>query len=167
MKSFLRIWATPLVVGAFLIMGTTGVLMFFHLDTGLNKEIHEWAGLLMVVGGLAHLTLNWRPFTTYLKRPLASTIMALGAVVLGASFLTVGAAGGPEAAIGAVVGAVGEARVEVLAELAGKSTDQVIADISAAGLSGANGQSTLSGLAKGDRGLQMQAISAVFAKTAE
>lgn len=28
---YLRPWATPLTIGAFAIMSTTGLLMFFHL----------------------------------------------------------------------------------------------------------------------------------------
>lgn len=42
--SSLRKWATPLTIGSFLLMGVTGILMFFHLDIGLNKLAHEWAG---------------------------------------------------------------------------------------------------------------------------
>jgi len=68
--STLRNWATPLTVATFLFMGVTGILMFFHMDSALNKLLHEWGGWLMVIGVLAHLLLNWRPFTSYLKRPL-------------------------------------------------------------------------------------------------
>lgn len=39
-----RNWATPLTIGSFLLMAVTGLLMFFHLDTGLNKAAHEWLG---------------------------------------------------------------------------------------------------------------------------
>ena len=37
-----REWATPLTIGAFGLMSVTGMLMFFHLDTGFNKLAHEW-----------------------------------------------------------------------------------------------------------------------------
>lgn len=36
--------ATPLTIGIFLIMSVTGILMFFHWDTGFNKLAHEWLG---------------------------------------------------------------------------------------------------------------------------
>lgn len=36
-----REWATPLTIGSFLLIAVTGVLMFFHLDSGLNKLAHE------------------------------------------------------------------------------------------------------------------------------
>ena len=90
MKS-LRSWATPLVIGSFLIMGVSGVLMFFHLNTTLMKGVHEWAGWALLLGVVAHVVLNWRAFSTYFKRPLAAGIMGLGAVVLAATFLPVSA----------------------------------------------------------------------------
>lgn len=40
-----RQWVTPLMAGSFILMATTGILMFFHLDSGLNKTAHEWLGL--------------------------------------------------------------------------------------------------------------------------
>lgn len=149
----LRSWATPLVVGAFLVMGATGSLMFFHLDTATMKTIHEWAGLVMVAGGLAHLLLNWRAFTTYFKRPLASGIMALGAIVLGLTFVpnilpgvVEGAGLGPKV----VMDAMGNARIETLAELGGKSIEQLLADLSAAGIEGIDAAKTVKANAAGD-----------------
>lgn len=79
----LRIWATPLTIAAFIVMGATGVLMFLHLDSGLNKVVHEWAGWAMVIGVVAHVVLNWRAFSTYFRRPIARVMMAAGVVVLG------------------------------------------------------------------------------------
>lgn len=156
----LRSWATPLVIGAFLVMGATGSLMFFELDTATMKLIHEWAGLVLVAGGLAHLILNWRAFTTYFKRPLASGIMALGAVALGLTFVpnlipgvVEGAGLGPKV----VMDAMGNARVETLAELSGKTTEQLLADLGAAGIEGIDLAKTVKANAAGD-GEKLRAI---------
>ena len=43
--------ATPLTIGSFLLIAITGVLMFFHLDSGLNKLAHEWLGWAMIARG--------------------------------------------------------------------------------------------------------------------
>jgi hypothetical protein len=40
-KLALRTWATPLTMGAFLLMSTTGVLMFFKRNPGLITVVHE------------------------------------------------------------------------------------------------------------------------------
>ena len=54
-----REWATPLTIGLFILMAVTGILMFFHLDSRLNKLAHEWLGWLFVVGVVAHAAANW------------------------------------------------------------------------------------------------------------
>ena len=40
----LRSWATPLVIATFLAAGVTGILMFFHLDVGVNKLCTNGSG---------------------------------------------------------------------------------------------------------------------------
>jgi hypothetical protein len=37
-----RDWATPLTAGAFILMASTGMPMFFHLDRGIIHLAHEW-----------------------------------------------------------------------------------------------------------------------------
>ncbi|MBK5946103.1 hypothetical protein CCR83_06475 [Rhodobacter veldkampii DSM 11550] len=151
----LRSWATPLVIGAFLVMAVSGVLMFFHLNTGLMKGIHEWAGLVMVAGGIAHLILNWRPFMAYLRRPLARAIMALGVVALGLSFLPIAPKGmGPGPEMRALAGVAGKLRVEVLAELSGQTPEVLVARLAAGGVTDVTPQQTLADLAGGDAARQ-------------
>jgi hypothetical protein len=41
MMTIQREWVTPIAAGAFLISAVTGVLIFFHVDSGLNKVAHE------------------------------------------------------------------------------------------------------------------------------
>lgn len=163
----LRGWATPLVAGSFLLMGASGVAMFFHVETGLMKGLHEWAGWAMVAGGLAHLWLNRRAFGSYLKRPVAAGIMGLGAMLVAVGVLPLEAEGGPGAAVEAVTGAVAEAPVEELARLAGRDLPDVIAALAGAGLDGAGPQSSLADLAGGDRGAVLAGLAAVFAPAAE
>ena len=33
----LRRWATPLTIGAFMLMSIAGILMFFHINPGISK----------------------------------------------------------------------------------------------------------------------------------
>ena len=163
----LRSWATPLVVGSFLLMGASGVAMFFHVETGLMKGLHEWASWILLVGAGAHLWLNWRAFATYFKRPVAMGIMGVGAVLLGLSALPVAPEGGPGAAIEAVLGTVERAPVSVLADLTGQEVEAVVAELAAAGLPGAGAESTVAELAGDDRGLKFAGLTAVFTADAE
>ena len=70
----LRPWATPLTIGSFALMATTGILMFFHLDSGLNKVAHEWLGWAMVAGVALHATVNWAALKRHL---LANRVIEL------------------------------------------------------------------------------------------
>jgi len=156
----LRPWATPLVAGAFATMAVTGTTMFFHVETLLAKGLHEWLGWLLLGAGAAHLALNWRAFRCYLKRPLALAIMGAGVAAALATLLPVGPrTGGP----GAVIAAVAEAPVPVLAELAGRTEAAVIADLVAAGFATADARSTVAQLAGDDIGRQLGVLSAVIA----
>ena len=162
MKS-LRSWATPLTIAAFLIMGVTGVLMFFHLETTLGKVIHEWAGWLLVIGVGAHLILNWRAFSTYFRRPLPATIMGVGALMLALTFLPVGPSQDSGDISRIAVSALSGGQIETLAALAGSDTATVLAELGAAGIE-AQAADTPASLSGGDRMAQMQIITTIFAQ---
>lgn len=89
----LRTWAGALTIGSFVVVGTTGILMFFHLNTGLMKLAHEWLGWVMVVGAVAHVAVNWKAFLSYFRKPAGIAIIALLAV-LGVVSAFPGAGGG-------------------------------------------------------------------------
>lgn len=161
-----RGWATPLVAGSFLLMAATGVAMFFHVETGAMKGLHEWAGWALLAGAGVHLWLNRRALGAYLRRPLAAGIMGLGVVLTAGGMLVPEPQGGPAATVEAVLGAVERAPVAVLAELSGKDVPAVIAALEGAGLAGAGPDSTVDGLAGGDRGQAFAGLAAVFAPAA-
>lgn len=142
MNLHLRAWATPAIIGSFLVMSVSGVLLFFHVEPPLTKVLHEWAGLVMVAGGLAHLWLNRRPFTHYFRRPAARAIMGAGAVVLGLTFLPLAPSAAPQGP-GALIAALSPATVTQLADIAGKTPEAVLADLSAAGFAAGDPQATV------------------------
>ncbi|MGI3187014.1 DUF4405 domain-containing protein [Nioella aestuarii] len=158
--SALRKWATPLTVGSFMIMGVTGTLMFFHLDSGLNKLVHEWAGWAMLIGVGAHLVLNWRAFAGYFKRPVPLTVMLVSAAVLGASFVSTGAETRVNPLI-LVTGAVVRAPLSDVAALTGQSVDEILAQLQEMELA-ADANMAIADIAQGDRAVQAQILNTVF-----
>ena len=54
-----RDWITPITMGAFGLLATTGVLMFFHIDSGLNEAVHEWLSWVLLGGVALHAAVNW------------------------------------------------------------------------------------------------------------
>jgi hypothetical protein len=97
MKHALRLsqWAGPLTIGSFGVVAVTGILMFFHLNSGLMKVAHEWLGWLLVLGAVAHIIVNWRPFIGYFRRPAGVVVIAIPLVLGGLSFFPGGSQGRP------------------------------------------------------------------------
>jgi len=129
-----RDWATPLTIGTFALMGVTGVLLFFHLDRGMQKFVHEWGGWLMVAAVVVHSVVNWASFKRYLRRPSKGPVV-IGLcllVLVGSSFLQPAAKGASPSSI--AMKAVANAPLATVAALFGKPAEQARADLAAAGI---------------------------------
>jgi hypothetical protein len=113
----LRAWATPLTIGAFLVMAATGVLMFFDVRSGLVSEAHEWLSWVFLAGAAAHLVVNYRPLTLHLKSRWGRVSITAAAVLLVASVLPTGVESGHRLHH-AVEQAVVDAPLSTLASLA-------------------------------------------------
>jgi hypothetical protein len=159
-----REWATPLTMGAFGLMAVTGILMFFHLDTGLNKTVHEWAGWVMVAGVALHAVANAKAFIRHLT---ASTkgraIVVVFAVVLAGSFFSLPPSNKkPSAPPVVALKAIARAPLTSVAPLAGKSVDQLLVDLESAGIHVASSNESLEHALGGDRGRIGRAINVIF-----
>lgn len=157
--------ATPLTIGAFAVMGVTGILMFFHLDTGLNKTVHEWAGWVMVAGVAAHVVVNWRAFRNYfVSSRLGLGIISAGLLTLAVSFLPLtGAKPGsspPVLAMKAIV----RAPIASVAPIAGRSAAEIVDDLAKAGISLSSVEASIESVVGDDRGLQAKAMGILFRK---
>lgn len=159
----LREWATPLTMGSFALMAVTGVLMFFHLDSGLNKPAHEWLGWAMVAGVVLHSAANFGSFKRYFSQRAALAVIGAFLLVLGLSFLPLGdkGGGGKPAPVKAAEALI-DAPIPVLAQLTGKDAQTLVAQLNQAGIPVAadgNLRQAVSG-----RKQQMQALGLVLDK---
>ena len=69
--------------------GHETVLVFFHLDSGLNKTAHEWLGWLLVAAVVAHASVNWVSLRRYLLNSRrAQGVLVVSALVLAGIALT-------------------------------------------------------------------------------
>lgn len=156
----LRAYATPLTIGTFLIMGATGILLFFHTNTTLNKVVHEYVGLVMVAAVILHVVLNWRAFQTYFKRPVALTLMGASAVMLAASFVSLGEETGGTRPDMVVLQMVSSASLTDLAPIMGTDTADLVARLAEQGVTATPDQ-TLIDLLNGDMRGAITLLSAV------
>jgi Domain of unknown function (DUF4405) len=155
----LRPWATPVTIGAFLLMSATGVMMFFGWDRGLTSEAHEWFSWIFLAGVGAHIAANFRPFVNHLKSRWGKASIAVFSVILVASFFAGIGAGGQ--LLRAVERALVEAPLSTLASLTHTSPDALERKLSAHGIS-ANSKQSVRELAGENQLREMRLLEVVF-----
>lgn len=159
--SRVREWATPITVGVFVLMAATGVLMFFHADTSLQKEVHEWAGWVMVAGVAGHAVANWPGLRRYLRLGRPALLMGVFVLVLAGSFFAGGGADdGPPPPVMAMQ-AISRAPIGRVAALYGQSGEQARQALAAQGIVLASDEATLASAIGEDRGRLGQALRAL------
>jgi hypothetical protein len=63
-----RDYVTPFISLVFLIVGLSGVLMFFHLFDGYTEVAHELLGIFFIVCAIFHIILNWKGLRLHFKK---------------------------------------------------------------------------------------------------
>ena len=161
----LRPWATPLTFATFLIVGVTGIVLFFHTGGTLSRVVHEWIGFAVLAAAIVHVVLNWRPFKAYLKRPLAGFIMVAGVILTIATSVNFSSANaGPQLSPGMVFGALQSAPISAVAEVAGKDPDALIASLTAQGYTITAQDESITEIAGGDSGDARAILGMAFAR---
>ncbi len=156
-----RDWITPLTMGAFGLLAATGVLMFFHLDSGLNKTAHEWLSWVLVAGVAGHAAVNWPGLKRHLAGWRGRTALGVAALLLAASFVPLGAQGDGPPFMGAMRALV-DAPVPVLAQVARTTPEVMRQRLAEAGHAPASDADTAKTLAGSDFGDQMRLLSTVL-----
>jgi hypothetical protein len=128
-----RDWITPLTLGSFFLIAATGVLMFFHLDTAMNKTVHEWLGWALLAAVVAHGASNWLALKRHLTGRRGQVLVGVFVLLLGLSFIPLPGASS-EPPFVAPLKALGAAPVSALAAVAGVPAEQMRARLAAAGV---------------------------------
>lgn len=118
-----RGWVTPLAAGAFILSAVTGVLIFFHVDTGLNKLAHEWLSWVLLGAIVLHLIVNQGGLKRHLKSRSGQVLLGLFALLLALSFFSPGVKKEPP--FMAPVRALAVAPLPAVAQVAGVDTLQL------------------------------------------
>lgn len=164
MSLYLHKWATPLVAGAFLLMATTGILMFFHLDSGLNKEAHEWLGWAFIIGAGFHILSNFSGFKKKMTKPLSLKIVGVFMALLLLSFIPLEEDGGSGKMVArASMDGLMNAPISVVAQVVEKSPEELITILKANGIEAANAETSLLNAA-GTPEKAMKGLSLAFEK---
>jgi hypothetical protein len=130
----LRTWATPLTIGSFLLMVSTGLLLFFEWNTGLTTVAHQWLSWFFLIGVAGHLAVNFKPLQNLLKSTWGRASIAIFTTALIASVFSWGQVTGPQLER-PIMEALLEARLSVLAGMTHKEPETLVRELEANGLS--------------------------------
>lgn len=61
-------FATPITLWGFLVVGLSGVLMLIDLKTKNLVLIHDYVGLILILGIFLHSIANLKPFKAILQK---------------------------------------------------------------------------------------------------
>lgn len=157
-----REWATPLMAGAFLLSAVTGVLIFFHLDSGLNKVAHEWFSWLLLGGAALHITVNFAGIKRHLSTRKGQLLVGIFALILLFSFAPVGDSSEPP--FMAPLRTLAQTPLPTVALVAQTSPEQWQARLASAGLSPQSAQQSVSDLVGPDFRKQAQVLNTLLAQ---
>lgn len=158
-----REWATPLTMGAFFLMAVTGGLMFFHIEPGIGKDLHEWLGWLFIAGVALHVTVNFAGFRRHFLQGPGRWIVAgfVALTIVGLLAPAEEEEGGNPARLAAE--AVLKAPLGQVAALTGKDVAALKGALEAEGFAVAGTDQTLGAIAGEDRERRQHALHAVLA----
>ncbi len=158
-----REWATPITAGAFLLSAITGILMFFHLDSGINKAAHEWLSWVMVIGAVLHVTFHFNGFKRYFSSLKGQVIMGGFALLLTLSFLPVGGVSG-EPPFVSPIKSLSSTPLTTLAIVAEVTPEQMIERLSSVGITVQSNDQSVQDLIGGDLRKQMHLLNDLLAQ---
>lgn len=158
-----REWVTPIAAGAFLLSAVTGVVMFFHADTGLNKLAHEWLGWVLLGAVALHVSVNFAGFKRHLSSGRGRLLIGAFALALVVSFVPLGKQSS-EPAFAPPVRALAQAPLSTLAVVARLSPEQLRQRLAKAGVQPKSDQQSLSELVGPELRAQMRVLGPLFAQ---
>lgn len=81
-----RNYITPFISLVFLVVGISGLLMFFHLFDGYTEVVHELLGVFFIICAIFHIILNWKPLKIHFKRgvfiPALLAVLAISVTLI-------------------------------------------------------------------------------------
>jgi hypothetical protein len=155
-----REWATPLAFGSFFLSAVTGVLIFFHIDTGFNKEAHEWLSWVLLAGVLFHSIANLPSLKKYFSKRNAQIIVGLFVILLGLSFINLEEDNKPP--YFNTIKALSDSSLENVAIIAKITPEETIKRLSKAGFQVTSSKQKVSEIVGDDFRKQMSALNSIL-----
>lgn len=126
--------ATAATAALFLVIGASGVLLFFHLGETLVKNLHEWLGLGFVVVAGLHVWRNGGAFAKLMTRPATHGAFAIALLAAGGFMAAAGQEGGGGNPMRQFVDAAENAPLTAVAPVLGISERALVLRLTEAGI---------------------------------
>ncbi|EIZ78191.1 hypothetical protein WSK_3232 [Novosphingobium sp. Rr 2-17] len=156
-----REWATPTVIGAFTLSSLTGVALFFGLKSQATLTVHQWLGLTFVIGGLAHITVNFFAFKRHFRPKLARVIVGIYLVITLLAFLPITPTRPTNTPMSNILDAVQGAPLEDLAHLFKVAPETLVGRLKSAGFPVKSSRQSIADVAGPDFENRMKAMGAI------
>jgi hypothetical protein len=154
--------ATLLTASLFMVIGVSGVMMFFRLQRELVKPMHEWLGLLFVLAVVLHAVRNQRQFLALFAQMRMRILLVVVAAVA-ATFLALTPASKPNPSRAATQ-ALLKTKLHDLAPVLGVSVEALLVRLNGAGATGASAEMSLEAIASQGSVDPMALLTAALAK---
>jgi len=141
---WLRRYATQSTAAIGLVVGITGIILFFHLARGPVESAHEWLGLLFVAIALLHVVRHRRGFAAMIRERRQQALFVLAGLGLAAFLLA--PSNGPDPRH-RLINLAMEAPLARLAPLAGIVPEEAQSRLTAAGIVVTHSGQSLAGIA--------------------
>lgn len=131
-ETALRRYSTPGTAILSVVVGVTGVILFFHLAKGAAETIHEWLGMAFIILAVLHVIRHRGSFAQMLKQ--RHTQILAGAAALGIAAFVALAPPKPGNPMIRLARAAERAPISQLAPVIGSSAEEVLAKLGQAGI---------------------------------
>lgn len=166
----LRSWVTPITIGSFLLIGVTGLLMFFKVRGSLIVVTHEWLSPIFVIGACLHTWLNWGAVRAHLSQARGLVVVGLFAALLLFSLVPIGGVAemarehghGQEGTARRAAEILLKAPISTVAELTGRTPQQLHDSLWRHGIRVTSDNATLADAARQSQVSPVRALNAVL-----
>lgn len=155
-----REWVTPVAAGTFLLSAVTGVLIFFHVDSGLNKAAHEWLSWALLAAVALHGAVNFTALKMHLGSRRGQALVGLFLLVLALSFVPAGKGGEPPFL--APMRALAGAPLATVAEVARTTPEDLRRRLAAAGYAASSDRQSVAELVGPDPRQQTRVLGTIM-----
>jgi hypothetical protein len=156
-----REWATPIVMGAFTLSGLTGVAMLIGWKSQTTLTLHQWLGLTFVIGGLAHITVNFPSYKRHLKQRLGLVIVSVYVALAIAAFLPLAPARPTNNPLTTVINSLQQAPLKDMAQIFKTDPQTLVERLRAAGFQVGSSEQSIADVAGPDFKQRMRAMGAL------